>query len=81
MLFWHTDYSKLKLLKKQLQEVHSNSPFRTSPQPRKQEIDLPFEMRPLSVPGDGKSSLSPEIGNSGPRKLFKQTYKQKNFPN
>lgn len=69
MLFWHIDYSKLKLLKKQAQEVHSDSP--PSPHPQKQEINLPCEMYPLSDPGGRETSSSPEIGNSGPRKLYK----------
>lgn len=67
MPLWHIDYFELKVLEKQLMQGHSDLPISL-----KAGDKFPCERYP---PGTGSkdTSLTPEIGNSGLRRLSKQT--------
>lgn len=71
---WHTKYLKLKEFEKNGRNTKLT--LITVPHHHasllKQIVKLPWEST-LSAPGGRKTFLSPEIGNLGPRNLYKQT--------
>ena len=67
---WHVGYFELKLVEKVGRKEQYKKKMNSLPNLSPWEINLPGESI-LPSPGGLKSSLSPEIGNSRSRKLYK----------